>query len=65
MHGVNNNVKFDIQNVSEAYFNVQKYDFLVIIIVDKTPINNHTISVRYEGLKVLFLLPNTQFYSER
>jgi len=58
-------VKFDIQDISEAYFNGKKYDFLVIVIVDKTPIYNHTISESYEGLKVLFLLPNTQIYSER
>jgi hypothetical protein len=65
MHGVTKNVNFDIQDVSEAYFNKKKYDFLIILIVDNAPICNPTISECYEGLKVLFLLPNTQLCSER
>jgi hypothetical protein len=47
MHGVNNNVKFDIQNVPEIYFNKNKYDFLIILIVDNVPIYNPTISIYY------------------
>ena len=64
MHGVNNNVNFDIQDVSEAYFNKKKYDFLITVNVDSAPIYNPTISERYEGLKIIFLLPNTKFCSE-
>lgn len=42
MHDVNNNVKFDIQDVLEAYSNKKKYDFLTIPIVDNAPIYNPT-----------------------
>ena len=55
----------DIQDVSAAYFNKKKQDFLNILIVDNALIYNRTISERCEGLKVLFLLRNTQFCSER
>lgn len=64
MRGVYNNVNFDIQDFSEAYFNKKRYDFLIILVVDNAPIYNPTIPERYESLRLLFLLPITQFCSE-